>query len=341
MSLFRRRLLLNAGNTLSNSLIARYTCYDKTNEDEDRDVLKDLSGNGYDIQLYNFAFFGSSGYGEYPNMEPTSGNQIVDKSKKNIGLYTLLNTQSGHGIVNYSYPKNIVNWKVNISNIPEGVNCIFSFRGVKQTLNEGLNIINAIGMEEAVNKNPIISFSKTIAESEMEPIVIQFEADYKGALVADGIDDYGVCDKFPILYKESGYTVLALRKYISKTNPGYFIVCNGVDEFNCAFSFEYLNTGLGERYSNFVSVSAITFGHFFNFSTSKQYNKVKMGVGTKVPEYSNLNIFASKNKCTNVALYALEIYNRDLSDKEIEERKARMIAEYEEKTGEKYTEETT
>lgn len=44
-------------------LIARYSCYDKTNEDEDRDILKDLSGNGHDIQLYNFAFTEGSGYG--------------------------------------------------------------------------------------------------------------------------------------------------------------------------------------------------------------------------------------------------------------------------------------
>lgn len=44
-------------------LIASYRCYDKTNEDSDRAVLEDLTGNGYDIQLNNFAFGGMSGYG--------------------------------------------------------------------------------------------------------------------------------------------------------------------------------------------------------------------------------------------------------------------------------------
>ena len=33
-----------------------------TNEDADRAVLKDLTGNGHDLQLKNFAFSGSSGY---------------------------------------------------------------------------------------------------------------------------------------------------------------------------------------------------------------------------------------------------------------------------------------
>ena len=39
------------------------------------------------------------------------------------------------------------------------------------------------------------------------------------------------------------------------------------------------------------------------------------------------------------AIYALEIYNRDLTDEKIAKVKARMIAEYESKTSNKYEEE--
>ena len=44
---------------------------------------------------------------------------------------------------------------------------------------------------------------------------------------------------------------------------------------------------------------------------------------------------------SSIALYALEIYDRDLTDEEIAKVKERMIAEYEEKkkTGNKYEEE--
>ena len=45
-------------------MVASYRAYDKTNEDEDRDILKDLSGNGHDIQLYNFANTTDSGFFE-------------------------------------------------------------------------------------------------------------------------------------------------------------------------------------------------------------------------------------------------------------------------------------
>ena len=43
-------------------LVASYRCNGKGNSDADRDVLKDLSGNGHDLQLKNFAWAEGSGY---------------------------------------------------------------------------------------------------------------------------------------------------------------------------------------------------------------------------------------------------------------------------------------
>lgn len=45
--------------------IASYRAAGKTNEDADRAVLKDLTGNGHDLQLKNFAWAEGSGYGLY------------------------------------------------------------------------------------------------------------------------------------------------------------------------------------------------------------------------------------------------------------------------------------
>lgn len=53
-----------------------------------------------------------------------------------------------------------------------------------------------------------------------------------------------------------------------------------------------------------------------------------------------MKIFAWTTVYSSIALYALEIYDRDLTDKEIAAVKARMIIEYESKTGNKYEEET-
>jgi hypothetical protein len=46
-------------------LIAAWSAAGKSNDDADRNVLRDLTGNGHDITLSNFAFSGMSGYGGF------------------------------------------------------------------------------------------------------------------------------------------------------------------------------------------------------------------------------------------------------------------------------------
>jgi hypothetical protein len=46
-------------------LIAAWSAKGKTNDDEDRAILKDLTGNGHDIRLVGFNFSEMSGYGGY------------------------------------------------------------------------------------------------------------------------------------------------------------------------------------------------------------------------------------------------------------------------------------
>lgn len=71
MSMFRRRLLMyqalmnKSSNIVYPGLIAAWSAKGKTNDDEDRAILKDLTGNGHDITLNGFAFSEMSGYGGY------------------------------------------------------------------------------------------------------------------------------------------------------------------------------------------------------------------------------------------------------------------------------------
>lgn len=73
MSEFRRRMMAYAasrtGEVYPPNLVAAWSAKGKSNDDADRAVLKDLTGNGHDIALNNFAFNGDSGYGnpEYPD----------------------------------------------------------------------------------------------------------------------------------------------------------------------------------------------------------------------------------------------------------------------------------
>lgn len=56
-----------------------WTVTGKTNEDEDRATIANITGNGNDLVLSNFAFSGNSGYGEYAyNFSDTSWISISD-----------------------------------------------------------------------------------------------------------------------------------------------------------------------------------------------------------------------------------------------------------------------
>lgn len=63
----RRRYLRNRarGNIIYPGLIAAWSAKGKSNDDEDKATLKDLTGNGHDITLNGFAFSEMSGYGGY------------------------------------------------------------------------------------------------------------------------------------------------------------------------------------------------------------------------------------------------------------------------------------
>lgn len=72
---------------------------------------------------------------------------------------------------------------------------------------------------------------------------------YPGALVFDGVDDYGACDNFPILTKEKGYTVVALRQWIEEKNSITALVSNSKNwNQDGAFVFECNN--LENNYPN-------------------------------------------------------------------------------------------
>lgn len=56
-----------------------WTVTGKTNEDKDRATIANITGNGNDLVLSNFAFSGNSGYGEYAyNFSDTSWISIPD-----------------------------------------------------------------------------------------------------------------------------------------------------------------------------------------------------------------------------------------------------------------------
>lgn len=341
-------------------LVASYRCYDKTNDDEDRDVLKDLSGNGHDIHLYNFAFSGGSGYGKYAVDNFNSkwgvyGMQSYDKGKYHITFKErdaantdlLIYFQNGSpNLPVGSY--HFTGFKYRITN-PGNHTIKAIFRGDESLYSEyvsagGVYTFPSIDLEvvEDGTKNYGFQLSCTTLQSDDLGVTFEIIPDYQGALVSDGVDDYGLCKNFPILTKEKGYTVVAIRKWINDTQPRCLLSTHSGSSYG-AFQMERYND-IGFFCFNFgASTGMQSFSpNDIVYQTSLSYNgNIELAKGSR-DGTSVLNLFRymADQEYGSTALYALEIYGRDLTEGEIAKVKERMIAEYEEKTGNTYEEET-
>ena len=335
-------------------LVASYRCYDKTNEDEDRAILKDLTGNGHDITLNNFAFGGMSGYNGYIwNFNSFRRNKWEHTDSKIILDYNNIPELDSTVFEDYAKAEGtqiIKRTKIKVSGIKNGGQ--FVLYSAVNTTDVGLYptlrnqvLIKEDGIYEL--KDLIIPTEyqghlgdfyyglKEIAIQEGELITIEQIPQYPKALVSDGIDDYGICTNMPTFPKETGYTIIAIRKWLDVSKESYFVGKTLPNEG--AFIFEGVSSnGNANTYSYYQSSGIITLPPLLSYQTSTNYNGKTIVPGNVGDSGTNLNIFnirGEDSRKAKMALWALDIYNRDLTDEEIEEAKAKMIAEYEEKTG--------
>ena len=250
MSMYRRRLMI--ANALKKSsginypgLIAAWSAKGKTNDDEDRAILKDLTGNGHDITLNGFAFSEMSGYGGYKlNLTTTdiNGNQLVNQTITHNKIILKKLTSDNEiawidGKKITTIPK--LSWKV--SNVKQFID---------RYPNSYVKIDNNLKIREdgiyTIEEKPEgyiyywLSAARTNDMGVVSPdspvdlggIEIELLPEYPDALVFDGVDDYGINDDMPIL---TDFTVIAKRKFI---NNGKGALLSKANDTKSAFVFE-------------------------------------------------------------------------------------------------------
>lgn len=141
--------------------------------------------------------------------------------------------------------------------------------------------------------------------------------DYPGALVFDGVDDYGICETFPILTKEKGYMVMALRKYITdpvvKVSSG--LASKNVSPNYGAFCFEFSDAGLLNTRSFGKLTRLAQFPDLITWQCSENFNDIDILSGD-VLDTEQLSVGRHSNNYANVALYSLVIINHDTTEEE-------------------------
>lgn len=325
-------------------MIARYSALGLTNEQmEQNPVWVDKTGNGHDLQMKNLAWGGMSGVGGYNqnfnqwgygNLSTATQTHTsykielsVPSTLKTANIYSNANSIGKEGDV-YDFTLNIVGLK----------------DGALLRITKGV----VSGVIERIEKDGIYKIYQPIEAGWDQPRIYIFISNpnlvdlnitieqlplYPGALVFDGVDDYGVCDNFPILTKEKGYTVVALRQWITY-NPNAIsaIATNASDQsFNGAFTFENYNKGAEQTISYGATQISLQYSKSpFSWQTTSKYNGVNIANGNKDATNSLVlgRSYPQRNDFANFAIWELVFLDHDATEEELTKIKDYFVKTY-------------
>lgn len=326
-------------------MIARYSALGLTNEQmEENPVWKDLTGNGHDLQMKNFAWKGMSGVGGYTENYDSDRWYKVMSRIDTTWTYKSFNVKSikENNLAQLFYQSRpsdtgfrALSCTIKVSGLTDGQGIEYVSNGTRPIVimrieNDGIYHLPSFDFGA---KNAYYGF-KFLKLQESCNITIEQLPLYPGALVFDGVDDYGVCDNFPILTKEKGYTVVALRQWIEEKNSITALVSNSKNwNRDGAFVFEY--NSLENNYPNLE----ISFGSntnlgreksSFTYQTSKLYNGKEIKFGEFLGSDKLIVAKANENlsPCSNVAIWELVFLDHDATEEELTKIKDYFVKTY-------------
>lgn len=158
--------------------------------------------------------------------------------------------------------------------------------------------------------------------------------DYPGALVSDGVDDYAVVEGLPILTPDSGYTIIGKRERIvddvERLVTALFSKGRDLNSTNdTGVVVEISRRGINNRCISFDSPANVEFSsQNIIYQTSTKYNATELTKGNNADHSDILVINKVSQSASNSlksAIYSLLLFNRDLTDEEIEWVKNNLI----------------
>ena len=328
-------------------MIARYSALGLTNEQMTANpVWKDLTGNGHDLQMKNFAWKGMSGVGGYTENYDSNKWYKVEPRIDVTWTYKSFNVKSikSNNLAQLFYQSlssdtgfRVLSCTIKVSGLTDGQGIEYVSNGTQQFVimrieNDGIYHLPSFDFGA---KNAYYGF-RFLKLQESCNITIEQLPLYPGALVFDGVDDYGTCDNFPILTKEKGYTVVALRQWISMGEGISGLVSNVKNWFNDgAFVLEYNSNNPTNKFVN----RPVSFGNVnikmdlpnnFTYQTSKSYKGVPITTGS----FKGTNsLFVGKlnniiGNCSNAAIWELVFLDHDATEEELTKIKDYFVKTY-------------
>ena len=332
---------INDGFPSIPGMIVRYSALGLTNEQmATNPVWVDKTGNGHDLQMKNFAWKGMSGVGGYEMSFNLWTNNVP--SVPDISMSTTT-TSVSVSVGNSTYNNNLIyihinNWDINknhwlkVTSTYEDGDLAFVFYNNSNTKKIGLpanGYVNILAYPEFKGSYMYISTTS----NKQGSFTIEQLPLYPGALVFDGVDDRGTCDNFPVLTKEKGYTVVALRQwdqdFLNTTLTGGLLSTRNYSTGE-GVAFEKIESS-NKGYWNLGAGGIIDFAKSpFTWQTSKQYNNVGILKGDKnhgKPLCVGCGLSGGQ-QCGRFAIWELVFLDHDATEEELTKIKDYFVKTY-------------
>lgn len=295
----------------SNSLVDYWNFKGKSNFDKDRNTIKGVKGNI--LNAYNFGWSLGSGYGKYTMNYLNYLNN--SKSPEDIIITDSSITRlKGEGKISFWVTGNklptgitvIPSYRINVTGEWETPPEFTYYDGDNASISHTITLTHGINIIPEITINVITSTSSTIygfSTFQNGDVTIEQIPEYEGAIVTDGVDDYLKLDK--VGYKV-GTIIIKFKPINIKPNIVNSILNIHTDEV----ALQYDTSGV---------ISS-------NFTAYKNYEEYGVGIFnvdknaiTPLTLGCKLSNSGSPMEYCNMALYSVAIYDRTLSDQEVQE----------------------
>lgn len=297
-----------------------WTVTSKTNEDEDRATIANITGNGNDLVLSNFGFAKGSGYGLYyqyfGEKFATTNGEIEDGGWNKIDNYNISHNKRipinsiGKCYWSNEVFANGIKLRFKLTGMTEGDVLAFGYAGTYDLTytSDGIYVIDL----PPVDKTYGFSLQSSLTENlPLPPVTIKLlPFEYEGYLVTDGVGDKIASSDFKM---GKDFTIVGDWKFINNKKSGTGLVKGS--------SFYIYNTMTGlDLYINSGSVKNSLDGiKSINAACSdgraydRNWNEILANTGNVVGSGGTLEVSSSGGRFDRIAFKNLAIYPRILS----------------------------
>lgn len=305
--------------------------------------IEDADHKGRFLSFKNFAWGGMSGVGGYTENYNSNRWYKVETRIDATWTYKSFNARSikDNIAAQLFYQSKssdtgfrVLSCTIKVSGLTDGQGIEYVSNGTRPTVimrieNDGIYHLPSFDFGA---KNAYYGF-RFLKLQESCNITIEQLPLYPGALVFDGVDDRGTCDNFPVLTKEKGYTVVALRQwdqdFLNTTLTGGLLSTRNYSTGE-GVAFEKIESS-NKGYWNLGAGGIIDFAKSpFTWQTSKQYNNVGILKGDKnhgKPLCVGCGLSGGQ-QCGRFAIWELVFLDHDATEEELTKIKDYFVKTY-------------